>query len=33
MSTIAMIVNRGYYLGANLSTDDKVALITYIKHF
>jgi hypothetical protein len=27
------VVNRGHYFGADLSADDKEALIAYIKHF
>ena len=27
------VVNRGHYFGADLSPDDKEALISYIKHF
>ena len=27
------VVNRGHYFGADLSADDKDALIAYLKHF
>jgi hypothetical protein len=27
------VVNRGHYFGADLSADDKEALIAYLKHF
>jgi hypothetical protein len=27
------VVNRGHYFGADLSADDKEALIAYLKYF